>query len=96
MYYIASLDTGDPERVARAIRSHWEVENKVHWVLDVTFREDDCRIRRDDGAQNIGLVRRMCLNLTRVHPKKDSMAGKLKAAGWNDKFRAELIFGNAA
>ena len=70
LYYIASLDTADSERIARAIRSHWEVENKVHWVLDVTFREDDCRIRGDDGAQNIGLVRRMCLNLTRMHPKR--------------------------
>jgi hypothetical protein len=47
-------------------------------------------------TQNIGLVRRMCLNLTRSHPEKDSMAVKLKAAGWNDEFRAQLIFGNAA
>jgi predicted transposase YbfD/YdcC len=78
LYYIALLDTGDSERTARAIRSHWEVENKVHQVLDVTFRKDDCRIRRDDGAQNIGLVRRRRLNLTRLHPKKDSMARKLK------------------
>ena len=95
MYYISS-HRQDVQSIARAIRSHWGVENKVHWVLDVTFREDECRIRRDEGAQNFGILRRMCLNLSRLHPKKDSMAGKLKAGGWNDQFRAELIFGNFA
>lgn len=95
LYYISSLEPDEPESIAHAIRSHWEVENKVHWVLDMSYREDDSRIRRGDGAENIGLLRRMCLNLARLHPKKDSMAGKLKAAGWNDQFRAELIFGNS-
>ena len=93
-YYISSLQPVND--IAHAIRSHWGVENKVHWVLDVTYRADDSRIRRDDGAPNLGLLRRMCLNLSRLHPKKDSMAGKLKGAGWDDAFRAELIFGHFA
>lgn len=91
-YYISSLDI-DSEAISHAIRSHWEVENKAHWVLDVTFKEDDCRIRKDDGAENVGVIRRFCLNMARLHPKKASMRSKLKMAGWGDDFRSELIFG---
>lgn len=91
-YYISSLDI-DPKAISQAIRAHWEVENKAHWVLDVTFKEDDCRIRKDDGAENVGVIRRFCLNMARLHPKKASMRSKLKMAGWGDEFRTELIFG---
>lgn len=91
-YYISSLAV-DPKAVNQAIRAHWEVENKVHWVLDVNYREDDCRIRKDDGAENVGVIRRFCLNMARLHPKKASMRSKLKMAGWADQFRTELIFG---
>jgi len=92
LYYISSLPV-NPERIATAIRSHWEVENKVHWVLDVTFKEDDSRIRVGDGAENVGIIRRFALNLARLHPKKGSMRGKLKQAGWSDSIRKEIIFG---
>lgn len=92
LYYISSL-TPDAKKVGDAIRSHWEVENKVHWVLDVTFKEDDSRIRCGDGAENVALIRRFALNLARLHPRKNSMRGKLKQAGWSDSFRSELIFG---
>ena len=68
-------------RVTQGIRHHWEVENKAHWVLDVVFKEDDCRIRKGDGAENVGITRRFCLNLERLHPQKNSMWGKLKHAG---------------
>ncbi|HGX2760709.1 TPA: ISAs1 family transposase [Salmonella enterica subsp. enterica serovar Newport] len=91
-YYISSLPP-DVERIAGAIRSHWEVENKAHWVLDVTFNEDDCRIRAGDGAENVAVIRRFALNLARLHPHKDSMRSKLKQAGWSNKFRSEIIFG---
>ncbi len=56
-------------------------------------QEDQLRNRRGDGAQNIRLVRRFCLNMSRLHPKKDSMRGNLKSAGRNDQSRAELLFG---
>jgi predicted transposase YbfD/YdcC len=92
VYYISSHEP-QAAFIAEAVRSHWEVENKAHWVLDVVFKEDDCRIRRGDGAQNVGLIRRLCMNLARLHPAKDSMRGKLKTAGWDDDFRAELLFG---
>ncbi|EJH8886288.1 ISAs1 family transposase [Salmonella enterica] len=91
-YYISSLPP-DVKRIAGAIRSHWEVENKVRWVLDVTFNEDDSRIRAGDGAENVAVIRRFALNLARLHPLKDSMRSKLKQAGWSDKFRSEIIFG---
>ncbi|EMX9647885.1 transposase [Salmonella enterica] len=77
--------------LAGAIRSHREVENKVHWVLDVTFSEDDNCIRAGDGAENVAVIRRFALNLARLHPQKDSMRSKLKQAGWSDKFRLEIV-----
>ncbi len=92
VYYLSS-HAPNAAFIAEAIRSHWEVENKVHWVLDVVYREDDSRIRRGNGAFNVGLIRRLCLNLARQHPTRDSMRGKLKAAGWDDTFREQLLFG---
>ncbi|ECP6561697.1 hypothetical protein GJX23_26445 [Salmonella enterica] len=77
--------------LAGAIRSHREVENKVHWVLDVTFSEDDNCIRAGDGAENVAVIRRFALNLARLHPQKDSRRSKLKQAGWSDKFRLEIV-----
>jgi predicted transposase YbfD/YdcC len=65
VYYISSHAL-NAAIVAEAIRSHWEVENKAHWVPDVVYREDDCRIRRGNGAFNVGLVRRLCMNLARL------------------------------
>lgn len=91
-YYISTLSP-DAERIGQAIRSHWEVENKAHWVLDVTFKEDDSRIRAEDGAENVAIIRRFALNLARLHPQKNSMRGKLKLAGWSDRFRSDIIFG---
>ena len=94
-YYISSLPV-DAARVAQGIRRHWEVENKVYWVLDVAFKEDDSRIRKGDGAENVGIIRRFCLNLARLDGKKNSMRGKLKQAGWSDTRRTEILFGESA
>ena len=91
VHYITSK-APDAQFIASAIRSHWEVENKAHWVLDMTFREDDSRIRKDDGAENVAIIRRLCMNLVRLHPKKGSVRGKLKQAGWDDEFRTEILF----
>ncbi|CAH0530003.1 hypothetical protein VHP8226_03729 [Vibrio hippocampi] len=62
-------------------------------MLDVTFKEDDSRIRIGDGAENVGVIRRFTLNLARLHPKKFSMRSKLKQAGWSDTMRSEVLFG---
>jgi len=65
----------------------------VRCVPDVTYLEDQLWNRRGDGADNLRLLRRFCLNLSRLHPKKDSIRGQLKSARRNDQSRAELLFG---
>jgi hypothetical protein len=78
---------------ALGIRGHWAIENSQHWVLDVTFREDECQIYADDGAVNLSTIRRKLLNIIKEHPLKDSVAGKMQRACWDAKFRAEILFG---
>jgi predicted transposase YbfD/YdcC len=83
-----------PERLAAAIRSHWRVENGLHWVLDVTFREDASRVRERDAARSLALLRKIALNLARADTTlKASLKGKRKYAGWDDAFMATLIAG---
>ena len=74
---------------------HWEVENNAHWVLDVSFKEDDCRIRSGDGAENVGIIWRICLNLALLHPQKNSMRGKLKLSGSSDVRQDQILFGQS-
>src|SRR4030042_3302189 len=62
-YFISSLSGVDAETIGQMIRSHWGVENKLHWSLDVSFGEDDCRIRKGFGAENVSRLRRIALNL---------------------------------
>jgi len=89
--YISSCEL-NCKQAANAIRRHWGVENKVHWRMDVVFREDDSRIRRDDGAQNMASLRRFVMNLAGLNNRKMSMRRKLKNCGWDDQFREELLF----
>ncbi len=91
-FYITSLKE-DTESVAGYIRRHWAIENSQHWVLDVTFREDECKIYAEDGARNLATIRRSLLNLIKAHPLKDSVAGKMQRACWGGKFRSEILFG---
>lgn len=91
-YYITSL-VDNMSNVAGYIRRHWVIENSQHWVLDVTFREDECQIYAEDGARNLASMRRVLLNMVKAHPLKDSVAGKMQRAGWDAKFRAEILFG---
>ena len=83
-----------PEALAVAIRNHWRVENGLHWVLDVTFREDASRVRERNAARNLALLRKVALNLVRADGSlKASLRGKRKYAGWDDAFMATLIAG---
>ena len=91
-YFVSSLEV-NPQEAGRAIRGHWGIENSSHWVLDVTFKEDDSRIRRGDAPENMATFRRFAMNMAKLSPIKDSMKGKLKSAAWNDDIRAKLIFG---
>ena len=91
-YYLSSL-TG-LERFAEVVRGHWAIENGQHWVLDVQFGEDASRARKDHSAENLGLVRRMALNVIRHNgPSKDSLRVRKLRASLNDDYRFELIFG---
>ena len=83
-----------PEVLAAAIRDHWRVENGLHWVLDVTFREDASRVRERNAARNLALLRKVALNLARADATlKASLRGKRKYAGWDDTLMATLIAG---
>ena len=92
-HYLSSA-TLPPAALAAAIRNHWRVENGLHWVLDVTFREDASRVRERNAARNLALLRRIALNLARADSTlKASLKGKRKYAGWDDSFMATLIAG---
>jgi predicted transposase YbfD/YdcC len=91
-YYISSLPVG-VKRLARAIRSHWSIENSCHWSLDVTFREDDSRIRERQTRENVAWLNRFSLSLLKQHPRKDSVAMKRRACGWSDEFLLQVFTG---
>src|SRR5436305_654203 len=92
-HYLSSAKL-PPEALARAIRNHWRVENGLHWVLDVTFREGASRVRERNAARNLALLRKVALNLARADGSlKASLRGKRKYAGWDDAFMAALIAG---
>ena len=75
------------------VRSHWAIENSLHWVLDMVFRDDECRVRTEHAPANFTTIKHMALNLLRRAPGKNSLRGRRKAAGWDDEFLASLIRG---
>jgi len=89
-YYIVSFAQGGV-RFAGGVRGHWSIENSLHWVLDVTFGEDDCRIRSGYGAENFAVIRQIALNLAKRDPSKGSIRKKLLRAALNDDFRFNLL-----
>lgn len=78
-------------RLIEVARTHWTIENQLHWVLDVDLEEDAARSRKDNAPQNLALLRRLALNILRGHPEKGSIKGKIKRAGWNDAFLISLL-----
>jgi predicted transposase YbfD/YdcC len=91
-YYISSLPVS-VKRFAHAVRSHWRIENTCHWCLDVTFREDDSRIREKHLRQSHAWLNRFTLSLLQQHPSKQSIAMKRRSCGWNDNFLLEVLGG---
>lgn len=79
------------DRLLHIVRTHWTIENQLHWVLDVVFDEDGARNRKDNGPQNIALLRKIALNLLRSHPDKASIRRKIKKAGWDDMFLLSIL-----
>ena len=90
-YFITSLE--DVESFRRAVRSHWGIENELHWRLDVTFREDESRIRRGNAPHNMGVIRHVALNLLKREPTKISVRKKRIRAALNDGFRDNVLMG---
>ena len=92
-YYLSSLP-GNAARVGAAVRGHWGIENRLHWVLDIAFREDESRVRQGHAGQNLAVLRRLALNLLRQEPtaKMGTKAKRLKA-GWDHPYLLKLLAG---
>lgn len=76
---------------AESVRGHWSIENSLHWVLDVTFREDESRIRKDNGPDNFSLLRRFAITLIKQDKSPGSVRSKRKRAGWNNTLLAKIL-----
>ena len=88
-YYITSLPL-DSERITETIRSHWSIENNLHWQLDVSFNEDSQK-KKKNAAQNFSLLNKIAMTQLKNNKRKASLKGKRKMAGWSDEFLAELL-----
>jgi predicted transposase YbfD/YdcC len=91
-YYISSANES-AEKLLSSVRGHWEVENKLHWVLDVVFREDECRSRAGYSAENFSLLRQFALNLIKLEPSKKAIRRKQNIAGWEESFLLKILAG---
>jgi len=90
-YYLSSLD-GNAAEALRVTRTHWSIENSMNWVLDVAFREDDSRARIDHSPENLGIVRRIALNLLKQETTlKVGVKAKRKAAGWDEAYLRRVL-----
>lgn len=89
-YYLSSLPA-DAAELGRVIRLHWRIEDTLHWVLEVTFREDGSRVRAGHGAENLALVRRLALSLLKQDDSKGSLKGKRLRAGWDNDFLLKIL-----
>ncbi len=90
-YYITSLK-GNAYLINQAVRKHWYVENKLHWVLDVIFKEDYCRVRTGNGAENLNIIRKIALNtIKRDKSQKASIKTKRKMCGWDNSYALHIL-----
>lgn len=89
-YYITSLDA-DARKILTATRHHWSIENSLHWVMDVTFREDDMRIRKGNSSQNMVVLRHIALNILKKDTSKESLKQKRYKAALDDTFLLKLL-----
>jgi len=89
-YYISSA-TLSAQAAAEAVRGHWGIENRLHWVLDVVFKEDQARLRTGHGAKNMAIIRHFAINLVRAVADKKSIKLRRKAAGWDVRYLATIL-----
>ena len=88
--YISSLDLA-AESVAQMVRDHWSVENNLHWVMDMVFRDDESRVRKDHAPANFATIKHAAFNFLKRAPGKEAMRGKRKRAGWEDDFLYSVV-----
>jgi predicted transposase YbfD/YdcC len=92
-FYLSSLPA-KVKQFARAVRGHWEIENRLHWSLDVILAEDQSRVRTDHGPMNLGMFRRLALSILQQDTsRKDSLRGKRLSAGWDENRLRQLLTG---
>jgi predicted transposase YbfD/YdcC len=89
-YFITSLGA-DARQLAAAVRAHWGIENRLHWVLDMTFREDESRIRKDNAPHNAAILKHMALNMLKKTPSRQSIRLRRKSAGWDNQFLQSVL-----
>jgi predicted transposase YbfD/YdcC len=89
-YFVSSLPL-DARKLARAVRAHWGIENRLHWVLDVVFHDDLMRLRTNHGPKNMATIKHMAMNLIRGANGKDSLKSRRKAAAWNHDYLRALV-----
>lgn len=93
-YFLSSLSGDDAEKFGGAVRGHWGVENGLHWVLDVAFREDESRVRKGNAPENMAMMRHVALNLLKTattKQKRVSIQSRRKLAGWDHEFLAHVL-----
>jgi predicted transposase YbfD/YdcC len=91
-YYILSNGKCNAQRAGQIIRGHWSIENGLHYVLDVSFNEDQSRVRKGHGAENLSRLRRLSANLLRLNPTKRSIKGQRKRCGWSIEYLFQTLF----
>ena len=90
-YYLSSAPLDAP-LFAQAVRCHWPIEDRLHWVLDVVFRDDLCRLRTGHGPHNMAVVRHLAVNLVRKAPGRHSLEVRRKRAAWNTDYLAAILY----
>ena len=92
-YFICSTKDS-AETLLKKVRSHWQIENKLHWSLDVSLREDECQTKDEVGAVNFSILRHIALNLIKTEAEKKSVRRKQKMAGWDESYLLKILLNN--